>query len=639
MTILYPGGQLPLTQKKRLDDQFKFQPRTPIFDTLNRMLTAIELRLQPMETSQNILDEELDQVEAIALQRMNEVFTPLILEAQERLEEFGANFSAHSTTSLVVGTGQKILTLDEDDRAGYVYADYLVLRAVAAPANYMIAHVVSYDREAGQLIVDSEVVSGAGTFASWDIHLGAPPDTGHSIRTDNPHSTTAAQVGAYTQAQADTAINLAAAAVVSLLRGSAPTAYDTFEDIATWIAGANTQLPAIATRVRVDAPQTFTVNEQKTARANISAAPLDCVLSHRNLLINGSMRSAVWRTPAAQSLPARAEVYFCDQWSANRDTAIPMTAGVSRGAYGAFGSLAGCENYIYLQSGASGGAMAINDQAYLAQPLEGHRIAELGWGTPWARPLTIGFRCWASTPGTMCVVVTNNSNRHYIVPVGINNSPGFYKVVIPGDTTGTPAMWGQTGTNNTAMKIKFCFGAGANKQFTPGVWYSGGAPPAGVANSTNFFTQPSWAVYLSMVGVIPFEDTPGEDRWMLTLRPQHEEEELARRYLTGWDTASGVISYSAGSTAYFHPEGVIWPMMRAGGNYLFTFNNPSPYGAFMGLTNGSLVYYWSQLASISGGTGPYSHGNIVLTRNDGGGYEDYSSVLYYYLGVDARLPL
>jgi hypothetical protein len=637
--ILTPGVSLPLTQKRRLDDQFKFQPRTPIFDTLNRLVSAIELRLQPMEITFTKLDDELDTIENVALQRMNEVFTPLIIEAQKRLEEFGANFSAHSATSLVVGTGEKILTLDEDDRAGYVYADYLVLRAVAAPSNYMIGHVVNYDREAGQLIVSSEVISGSGTFASWDIHLGAPPDTGHASRTDNPHATTAAQVGAYTTAQADAATAATASSIVSLLRGNAPAAYDTFEDVAAWIVSANTQLPAITTRVRVDGPQTFTANEQKTGRANISCAPVDAVLSHRNLLINGSLRSAVWRTPTGFGCPARTEFYFCDQWACKNDTnTIPIAVNIVRSPYGTFGGIGGCENYMQLQCSA-GGAIGANDQVYFSQPIEGHRIAELAWGTPFARPLTIGFRAWASTPGTMAVVVTNNVDRHYIVPVGINNQPAFYKIVIPGDTVGPMAKWNQTGTINTAMKIKFCFGSGTNKQFTPNVWYTGGSVPAGAAGATNFFTQPNWGVFMSMIAVLPFDETPGEDKWMLTLRTQAEDEELARRYLTGWDTISGVISYQAGSLAYMHPEGVVWPMMRAGGSYNFTFNNPSPYGIFMYATNGGQSFYWSQLASISGGGGPFAHGNIVLQRNDGGWFDYLLPVTYSYLGIDARLPL
>jgi hypothetical protein len=37
--------------------------------------------------------------------------------------------------------------------------------------------------------------------------MSAAPDLAHAARTDNPHAVTAAQVGAYTTAQADAAMD------------------------------------------------------------------------------------------------------------------------------------------------------------------------------------------------------------------------------------------------------------------------------------------------------------------------------------------------------------------------------------------------------------------------------------------------
>lgn len=194
-----------MAQLKRLDEQFSFDTTTPILDTLQRLLKAIELRLQSVDELRPVLEDTINNLTTLALDRMNETFTPLILDAQERLEEFGANFAAHSVTELTVGTGTQILSLDEADRAGYVYADYVALRNAASGA-FMIGQVTAYDREAGQLTVSVEVTSGTGTYSDWDITISVQPNLAHETDYDNPHNVTAAQVGAYTTSQVDSAL-------------------------------------------------------------------------------------------------------------------------------------------------------------------------------------------------------------------------------------------------------------------------------------------------------------------------------------------------------------------------------------------------------------------------------------------------
>ena len=202
---------------KRLNEQFAFQANTQIYDNLNRVLAAIEGRLQPLEAIQSTISAAADSLIEVGLARMNETFTPLIRDAQERLEEFGANFSTTSTTSLAISTGEKVLSIAAADRQGYVYADYVSLRASAAPTNSMVCRVVSYDRLNGVLTVVAEQVFGSGTYAAWNIAISSAPDLVHAGRTDNPHAMTAAQVGAYTTAQVDAFMATLQTAVVGMV--------------------------------------------------------------------------------------------------------------------------------------------------------------------------------------------------------------------------------------------------------------------------------------------------------------------------------------------------------------------------------------------------------------------------------------
>lgn len=182
-------------------------------DFWNRIFEDLDLRLSLRELDSTRIDTAVEVLEAVALQRLNDTFIPLINEAKERLDTFGVTFAATSATSVTVGLGAKTFFVDEAMRQAYYYTDYVAIRAHDDATASMVAQVVSYDRPTGELKVNVELLVGSGTFAAWDIHSGVKPDTTHAGRTDNPHATTAAQVGAYTIAAADAAI---AAAIASI---------------------------------------------------------------------------------------------------------------------------------------------------------------------------------------------------------------------------------------------------------------------------------------------------------------------------------------------------------------------------------------------------------------------------------------
>lgn len=172
----------------------------------NPRLEDLDNRLALREDDARSLQAAADNLLIVGLGRINDTFQPLVEDARTRLQNLGASFSAESTTSAAVATGPLVLTLTPETAESYVYTDYVTARSSAAPTAVMLGQVVSFDRPSRQLTLNVVDAQGSGTHADWLIRVGTPPETGHATRTDNPHATTAAQVGAYTTAQTDTAI-------------------------------------------------------------------------------------------------------------------------------------------------------------------------------------------------------------------------------------------------------------------------------------------------------------------------------------------------------------------------------------------------------------------------------------------------
>lgn len=71
-----------------------------------------------------------------------------------------------STTSLTIGTGSKVLTVQTG--LGYVVGYPLRISSSASPTNYMDGIVTAYNSGTGSLTVNVSSVSGSGTIAAWN---------------------------------------------------------------------------------------------------------------------------------------------------------------------------------------------------------------------------------------------------------------------------------------------------------------------------------------------------------------------------------------------------------------------------------------------------------------------------------------
>lgn len=84
-----------------------------------------------------------------------------------------------STTSLAIGTGEKVFTVEANK--DFQPGDFIVAASDADPADYMYGTVVSYSGTT--LTTDITQVGGSGTLADWSIRLTGPAITGETGAT------------------------------------------------------------------------------------------------------------------------------------------------------------------------------------------------------------------------------------------------------------------------------------------------------------------------------------------------------------------------------------------------------------------------------------------------------------------------
>ena len=114
-------------------------------------------------------------------------------------------------------------------------------------------------------------------------------------------------------------------------------------------------------------------------------------------------------------------------------------------------------------------APAAGNRVHVRQIIEGFNVADLGWGTANAQPVTLSFWVRSSLTGLYGVGFINQpENRSYVGTYTISaaNTWEFKTITVPGDTTGT---WQ---TNNTdGIRLTFDLGSGTSyNASSAGTW-------------------------------------------------------------------------------------------------------------------------------------------------------------------------
>jgi hypothetical protein len=197
----------------------------------------------------------------------------------------------------------------------------------------------------------------------------------------------------------------------------------------------------------------------------------------KNRIINGAMVISQRWGSSAVSDATNTNPYLVDRWSFYGDPASKVTLQQNQGSVT---PPVGFINYMGLTS-TSAYSPSAGDAFRFQQIIEGLNIADLGWGTASASPVTLSFWVRSSLTGTFGGALSNSGlNRSYPFSYTISAANTWEQktVTIAGDTTGT---W--LTTNGAGIRVFLDVGCGSTTKGTAGTWAS--AFYAGVTGGTN----------------------------------------------------------------------------------------------------------------------------------------------------------
>jgi hypothetical protein len=309
-------------------------------------------------------------------------------------------------------------------------------------------------------------------------------------------------------------------------------------------------------------------NSGNTAQINGMTPTAQSLQGFRNRIINGDMVIAQ-RGTAAVTINSGAHTYTVDRWSGFGQTSDGVFT-VQQSAVAPVGFV----NSLLATVTTADASIGASQFYGLRQAIEGFNMADLGWGTANAQPVTLGFWVRSSLTGAFSGAVTNGSfNRSYPFSFTVNaaNTYEYKTITIAGDTSGTWA------TNNTAgIFLYFDLGSGSSNKGTAGVWAASGL--VGVTGSVNLIATSGATFYITGVQL-----EAGSVATPFERRPFGTELALCLRYFWRWDsTESNFTFYALGrgvnttviQTVLSHP--VIMrasPTMTFAGNFQFANGN------------------------------------------------------------------
>jgi hypothetical protein len=229
----------------------------------------------------------------------------------------------------------------------------------------------------------------------------------------------------------------------------------------------------------------------------------------------------------------------------------------------------------------------------IGQRIEGLNVADLGWGSANAQPVTLSFWVRSSLTGTFGGSVENSAeNRSYPFAYTISaaNTWEYKTITIAGDTTGT---W--LTTNGIGIRVTFSMGAGSNFVGTAGAWaaadYISSTGATSVIGTLNATWQITGVQLEEGTAASPFEN-----------RLYGQELILCQRYFTNFTASSSYIYIAQAYSATAARTQVI-PFkvsMRATPTItLGTAGTSSGQSAFLRADNGNPTVGSNSVASIT----------------------------------------
>jgi len=202
-----------------------------------------------------------------------------------------------------------------------------------------------------------------------------------------------------------------------------------------------------------------------TATIN-SYTPTESNMAGRNRIINGDMRIDQRNAGAAVTAVNTGYTYSVDRFAVYGSVSSKFTAQQNAGSVT---PPAGYTNYLGITS-SSAYSVPSGELYILRHGIEGLNIADLGWGTVNAKPVTLSFWVRSSLTGTFGGSLRNSAaDRSYPFNYTISSANTWEQksVTIAGETTGT---W--LTNNGLGIFLFFGLGAGSTWSGTAGAWAS-----------------------------------------------------------------------------------------------------------------------------------------------------------------------
>jgi hypothetical protein len=250
-----------------------------------------------------------------------------------------------------------------------------------------------------------------------------------------------------------------------------------------------------------------------TKARDLSQVP-NASLGFKNRLINGDMRIDQRNAGASVSLN-NASGFGCDRWQARI-----VGGGVVSLQQSTIAS-AGFVNSQGLTVTTADSSVASTDDYKVGQFIEGLNVADLGWGTANAQPVTLSFWVRSSITGTYCVSLQNSAeNRSYPATYVINsaNTLEYKTITIAGDTSGT---W--LTTNGIGIRLNWNLGSGSSYNGTANSWNASDART--VSGAVNWIGTSGATFYITGVML-----EKGSTATNYDVRPYGTELALCQRY-------------------------------------------------------------------------------------------------------------
>ena len=237
----------------------------------------------------------------------------------------------------------------------------------------------------------------------------------------------------------------------------------------------------------------------------------------KNRIINGAMMIDQRNAGASVTPSVLFNTYTLDRWNTSYSVASKFS--VQQNA-GSVTPPSGFTNYLGVTS-TSAYTVGSGELFAVTQLIEGFNIADLGWGTANAQPVTLSFWVRSSLTGTFGGSFRNSdANRSYPYSYTISSANTWEQktITVAGDTTGT---W--LTNNGVGIQIFFGLGVGSTRSGTAGAW--AGSNFASATGATSVVGTNGATFYITGVQL-----EKGSTATSFDYRPYGTELALCQRY-------------------------------------------------------------------------------------------------------------